>query len=88
MILSYHPKPSNVKAVKWTGANIEEVKELLKDALISVTEDQVFFHPHADHISSIGLARFATKGDYIFTKDDNLFERKKAKEFEEMYEID
>lgn len=88
MIKSYHLKPSRVKAIKWNGNNSYEVKEFLKEAYISATEDQVFFHPYADHVSSIGLARFATKGDYIFTKDDNLFERKKGKEFEEMYEED
>lgn len=85
MSKNYRTKPQNIKAVKWTGENVEEVKEFLKERYIANTEDHVFFHQY-DHVSSIGLARFATKGDYIFTKDGNLFERKKDKDFEEVYE--
>ena len=88
MVKNYHIKPQHIKALKWTGDNIEVAKEFLGEAFLSNTEDQIIFHHNADFHSLTGLAMFATKGDYICTEDGVHFKRMKTKEFEEMYEED
>lgn len=86
MSKNYRMKPQNIIAVKWTGDNVEEVKEFLGKAFLSATKEFICFRSRADYYSQTGLAFFAMKGDYIYTEDGARFSKKTALEFEDVYE--
>ena len=86
MSKNYRTKPQNIKAVKWTGDNVEEVKEFLGEAFLSATNEFICFRSRADYYSSTGLAFFVMNGDYIYTEDGVKFWKKTAREFEDVYE--
>ena len=88
MSKSYHTKPQNIRAVKWTGDNVEEVKEFLGEAFLSSTNKFTCFRNRTDYYSPTGLAFFVMKGNYIYTEDGIKFWQKTAREFEDMYEED
>lgn len=86
MSKNYRTKPQNIKAVKWTGDNTEEIKEFLGEAFLSTSYEFICFRNRANFISSTGLAFFAMIGDYIYMEDDGKFWKKTAREFEDVYE--
>lgn len=82
----YRLKPNDVRAIEWTGENLDEVIEFLGDAYICNSGDLVVFHYNAKFHSRSGMSLFASNGMYIFTSDGDHFDRMRKNDFEEKYE--
>lgn len=89
MIKNYRAKPKKIRAVRWTGDNLNEIKDFLGEAYLTATPDQVFFHHNSQFESPTGLNLFATRGDYIINEiGTTRYERKKKAAFDDMFEED
>lgn len=87
--MKYRKKPVVIEAIQWTGDNLEEIKEMLKDA----DEKRVIMpHPNEEKgIKSLLIVTLegemrADKGDYIIKGVKGEFYPCKPDIFEETYE--
>ena len=88
MTKKYRLKSPVIEGLKWTGDNLDEVKDFLGSSFISVDGDVIFFEPGPfASYQRTGRCRCADAGSYIIIKN-GLFDREEGSAFEEMYEED
>ena len=81
MINKYRKKPVIVEAVTWTGNNIEEVKELAKNAV-----EHIIFVDNNLYIETLEGNMNVSVGDYIIKGIEGEFYPCKPDIFKETYE--
>ena len=91
-IHKYRKKPVIIKAIRWTGINLEEVKEFVGESLIYDIQDAAWQCgngiPSVDmKIKTLEGDMVITKGDYIIKGVNGEFYPCKPDIFEKTYEI-
>ena len=88
----YRKKPVIIKAIRWTGINLEEIKEFVGESLIYDIQDSAWQCgkgiPSVDmKIKTLEGDMVITKGDYIIKGVNGEFYPCKPDIFEKTYEI-
>lgn len=86
MVRNYCPVNTQIRAIQWTGDNLEEVKEFLGDAYIDFNGNTIRFGHDPTHELD-NLATVASCGYYIYSiKHGKFFRRMDPDRFEKLYE--
>ena len=80
----YISKASPIRAIKWTGENVDEMIRFLGDCYLASNGNFIFFkRGRLTSVEVAGTCGICGVGNYII--DDSIFTAKKASDFEKDY---